>query len=231
LITPSTKRTGEDVIYGWIDRKLVDHEALSRHYEMKPDLKKMVYRYENQLLKNTFIKKVIYPQINITEEALKKYYLDKQKDFLKPRRYRIQQITVTTIDDAREILNALGDGADFSWLAKKRSSDSAASRGGEVGWLTKKELPEQIREIIDNLKIGDISPIIEIASYYRIIKLIDKTEEEAEDFVRVKDAVYKAYFNEQLNSILEKDINELKKDSEIIIYGEEIKYLEEKFQK
>ncbi|MBE0425679.1 MAG: peptidyl-prolyl cis-trans isomerase [Nitrospirae bacterium] len=230
MFKPSQANVKEDVVNAWIERKLVDHEAVNRHYENDPDFKKMIGRYENQLLKNTFIKRVIIPQISITEEALNEYYLNNQKDFMKPRLYRIQQITVKTMDEAMEILNSVRDGADFSWLAKRYSSDSASSRGGDVGWVTKKELPLQFREGIDDLKIADISPVIDLESSYRIIKLTGRTEDEVEEFDKVKDAVSRALFNEKLDSLLEKYVNELKKEAEIKIYNEEIKSLEEKLQ-
>ena len=56
----------------------------------------MVNRYKNQLLKNTFIKRVIAPQVTISEEALEDYYLNHQEKFTKPDRFKIQQITVKT---------------------------------------------------------------------------------------------------------------------------------------
>ena len=214
----------------WIDRKLVDHEALSRHYEMKPDLKNMVYRYENQLLKNTFIKRIILPRIVVTDKNLEEYYAAHQQSFIKPIRYKIQQITVKSLDGAQEILDNLQKGADFSWLAKRKSTDSAAQKGGDAGWFTKAELPEPLREIIDSMKAGDISPIIEIESQYGIVKLMDKTGEEVEEFDKVKNAVYKAYFNEQVNALLDKYVNQLKTDAQIKIYEDEIRLFEEKFK-
>ncbi|MEW6163127.1 MAG: peptidylprolyl isomerase [Nitrospirota bacterium] len=231
IATPYTRKSNEEILNNWIDRKIVDHEALSRHYEMKPDLKKMVYRYENQLLKNTFIKRIIIPQIIITDETLRRYYSEHKNGFIKPARYRIQQITVKTIDEAEEILKNLQNGTDFSWIAKRRSTDSTASKGDDIGWVTKAELPEPLREIVDTLKPGDITPVVKIDSLYRIVKLQGKTEEEAEDFSKIKDAVYRACFDEQLKTLLDVYITQLKIGAKIKIYDEEIRSLEKKFQK
>ncbi len=191
----------------------------------------MIYRYENQLLKNTFVKKVIIPRIVISDKILEEYYSSHQNSFINPAQFRIQQITVKTMDEAQEILNNLQNGADFSWLAKRRSVDSAASKGGDAGWVTKAELPAPVREIIDTFKIGDISPIIKIDSLYRIVRLQAKTEEGFKEFNEVKDAVYKAWFNEQLNTLLDKYVNQLKTDAQIKIYDEEVRALEEKLQR
>jgi peptidyl-prolyl cis-trans isomerase C len=224
------KKSKEEILDDWIDLKIVDHEALSRHYE-KSDLKDMVQRYENQLLKNTFTKKVIIPQITISEKTLKEYYANHQEKFTKPVRFKIQQITVKTRDEAQDILNNLQRGADFSWLAKKRSIDSANEKGGDIGWLTEAQILKPVREILDTLKPGNISGIIKIDSHYRIIRLQDRKEGEVEDFDKVKNAVYKACFEEQLNSIFNKYVSELKKDSEIKINDETVRLLEKRLQK
>ncbi len=229
--TPYTRKSNEDILNSWLDRKLVDQEALSRNYENTPDLKKMLYRYENQLLKNTFIKRVIIPRIVISDKTLEDYYSKHQKSFIRPATYRIQQITVKTMDEARGILNNLKSGADFSWLAKRRSTDSAASQGGDVGWVIKAELPAPVKEIMDTLKPGDMSPIVKVDSFYTIVHLREKIEEKVKEFNEVKDAVYRACFNEQINTMLDKYVNQLKADAQIKIYDEEIRTLEEKLQK
>src|SRR4030043_1444183 len=133
-------RSKETILKDWIDQKVGDREALSRHYERTPELENTVASYKNQLLKNAFIKRVVIPQITLSDEALKKYYVSHQESFMKPVRFKIQQITVKTMDDARNILNNLQNGADFSWLAKNQSIDSSAPEGGNIGWITRAEM-------------------------------------------------------------------------------------------
>lgn len=231
IFTPNTTISKEKILDNWIDLKLIDHEALSRHYEKKSDLKDMVHRYENQLLKNTFTKRIIAPQIIISEKTLKEYYASHQERFTKPIRFKIQQITVKTMDEARDILDNLQKGADFSWSAKKRSLDSANEKGGDIGWLAETQIPNPVREIIDTLKPGDISKIIKIDSHFRIIRLQDKKEGEVEEFNKVKNVVSKAYFEEQLNTIFNTYVAELKKGAEIRINNEAVQSLEEGLQK
>ena len=225
------KRSKELILNDWIERKLIDLEALSSQYERHKDFREMVNRYEDQILKRTFVNRVIVPQIALSDEALKEYYLSHQESFMKPARFKIQQITVKTVQDAEDIVNDLNKGAEFSWLAKNRSVDSAASEGGDLGWLTKAEMPEPVRNIIDTLKQGDISPILKIDSLYRIIQLLDRKEGEVEEIGKVKGAVHRAAFEERVNDILNSYISQLKKDAVIRVNDEEVKLLEEKVRK
>jgi parvulin-like peptidyl-prolyl isomerase len=231
IARPSTRRTKEDILKIWIDRKLVDLEALSRHYEREPRFKRMVYRYENQLLKDMFIKRVIIPQINITEETVKEYYENNQESFARPDLYNIQQITVKNSDDAEVIFENLQNGADFSWWAKTKSIDSAASKGGNAGWLKKSALPAPVKEIIDTLQPGDLTPIIEMNSYYMIVRLKDKTIGKVKEYEEVRNAAYNAWFREKIKTIYDEYVITLKDDSEIVIYDEEIENFEEELFK
>jgi parvulin-like peptidyl-prolyl isomerase len=227
IARPSTRRTKEDILKIWIDRTLVDLEALSRHYEREPQFKRMVYRYENQLLKNIFIKRVIVPQIDISEEMVKEYYENNQESFTKPDLYNIQQITLKDSDEAQVILENLQNGADFSWWAKTKSIDSSASKGGNAGWLQKSALPAPVKEIIDTLQPGDLTPILEVNSNYMIVRLKDKTVGKVKQYDEVRNNAYKARFSKQVQEIYNDYVNTLKSDSEIVIYDEEIENLEE----
>ncbi len=226
------KRSEQDVINSWIERKLIDEEALGRHYEKQPDLGSALTRYENGLLKSTFIRRIIQPQVKVTDEVLREYYSTHQKDYMKPARYRIQLITAKTEEDAKEIMDNLQNGADFSWVAKRKSIDASAPDGGERWWITKAELPKQVREIIDTMNAGDISPIINTGeNTYLIFKFHDKDKEELKDFDKVREPVFQAFFNEQMNVLLEKYLTQLKTGAGIKVYDKEIKSLETRLQK
>ena len=232
-IMKQTKKSSEkDIIDNWIERKLIDIEALGRHYESRTDLREMANRYENELLKITYIKRIIQPQVKVTDEALTGYYLSHQKDYIKPAMYKVQQILVEKEEDAREILANLKNGADFSWIAEKKSVDPTVSKGGEPVWVTKADLPKSVKEIIDTMNFEDISPIVsDTNNTFRIIKLQDKYKEQVDEYDKVRASVQQSFFNDRINSLLENYLTQLKKDTEITIYNEEISSLEAGLQK
>jgi peptidyl-prolyl cis-trans isomerase C len=225
----SFNKSPENILNNWIDCKVVDHEALKRHYETEPDLKEMVRRYEDQILKNTFVKRIIMPQVVVTDEKLKEYYSKNQSSFLKPVRYKIQQITVKSMDEARAILDNLQSGADFAWVAGKKSIDAAASKGGEAGWFRKEELPKSFSEIVDTMNTGDLSPVVKLDSSYGVFRIEEKTSKEPEAFDKVKEDVFKAYVGEQVENLLEKYVNQLKAGVDIRVYDDEIRKIEQRF--
>lgn len=231
MLTSNDEKVKEAILNTWLDNKVVDLEALSRQYDVKTNLKHMVQRYENQVLINEFTKKVIIPEIKITEEDMEEYYYNNKETYLKPAQFKIQQITLKTAEEAQDILENLENGANFAWLAKTKSIDSYAEEGGVAGWTTKDPLPGSVSNIIESLKPGDISAILEVDSDYRIIRLMEKVEGEVKDFSQVKSSVQRAMFKEKLKDVFDGYVDKLKQDSQIEINEEAVRLFEERFKK
>jgi parvulin-like peptidyl-prolyl isomerase len=229
-IPPKNRKSKEQLIESWIERKLVDKEALGRHYENNPEMKKRIHRYENHLLKDTFVKKIIFPRVVITEQTLKDYYAKHKDAFTKPVCYKIQQITVKTREEAEEMKKSLSAGADFGWMVKKKSVDPHTSRGGDSECLTKKEFPEPLRDILEMLNPGEISPVVELDQMYRIFMIRGQEGETVEEFEKVREAVYRASVAEQVDAFMEKYVSQLRIGAQIHIYSDEISTLEKKLK-
>lgn len=217
----------ESLVDSWINRKLVDQEALKRNYMKDPKFYSKVKRYEDQLLKNLYIKRIIVPKIKIDDNSLINYYENNKNKYIKPQEYKIRSIITNNETEAKEILNALNSGADFSWFLKRKSSDSNT---GEMKWLKKENLPEVLRKIIDNLKEGEISPVLKDGEKFLIVKLYEKSKVTHEPFENVKENVFRDYFNEELKNIMNDYLNNLRKDTKIHIIDKEVKKLEEELK-
>jgi peptidyl-prolyl cis-trans isomerase C len=131
-------------------------------------------------------------------------------------------------EDARIILKNLQKGADFSWWARRKSVDSSSATGGDAGWFTKDSLPQPLQMIIDTLKPGDITPVLEVNTHYMVARLKEKVDKKVREFSAVKDAVRRSLFNDQRNTVLKDYIARLKADAEIKFYDKQIQLLEEK---
>lgn len=230
MLPQNTSMGKENKLNSWINMKVVDAEALARHYEDKTGLKEMLARYKDQVLKNSFINKVIVQGIKITEKDMESYYKENKNDFLEPVSYKIQQVSVKTIDEINDVLKSLQSGANFSWLASAKSVDSYAQDGGNVGWVRKVDLPEGAVQIIDNMAPGDITPVIESGSFFMLIRMEEKTGEEFEDFHRVKIVVYKKIFGERYRELYKKYVDELKQTSDIVVYNKAVREIEERLR-
>ncbi len=74
---------------------------------------------------------------------------------------------------ALKIRTDLIAGADFSEIAKTTSDGSNAKTGGDLGWRRVDDIPSLFQDYIPDMKIGDISELIQSPSGFHIIKISD----------------------------------------------------------
>jgi tetratricopeptide (TPR) repeat protein len=81
-------------------------------------------------------------------------------------------IVVDAQDQAAKILAQLKNGADFATLAKEKSTDATSADGGMLGQVDPATLRPELREAVQGLRPGELSPIIKLPSGYAIVKLL-----------------------------------------------------------
>lgn len=83
---------------------------------------------------------------------------------------RALHIMVATEQEANEIKKLLDQGSDFKELAKQRSKDPNAVRGGDLGLITKGDLMPELDKAISSLAVGQVSGVIKSEVGYHIFK-------------------------------------------------------------
>jgi parvulin-like peptidyl-prolyl isomerase len=148
---------------------------------------------------------------------------------MRPVRYKIQQITLDTREKAVHAFKSLQEGANFAWLARTRSVDNYAEQSGVAGWKGKEGLPLPLREMIDTLEPGDNSPILETDGRFLIVRLLEKTGKEPEEFARVKAVAYKAVHRKKFFEIYDDYVKELREKARIEINEDVLRPYREMF--
>lgn len=86
---------------------------------------------------------------------------------------RALHILVRTREEAEEVLREIKAGTDFRQLARKRSLDPSASKGGDLGYFGKGELLKEFEDAVLKLKPGEVSDVVKTRLGYHIIKRIE----------------------------------------------------------
>ncbi|MCL4395207.1 MAG: peptidylprolyl isomerase, partial [Chloroflexi bacterium] len=91
-----------------------------------------------------------------------------------------RQILVATADQAQAILTQLQQGKDFATLAKQYSKDEAsAANGGDLGWFPKNVMDPQFEAVAFQLKVGEISQVVQTQFGYHIIQVLEHEQSRA----------------------------------------------------
>jgi peptidyl-prolyl cis-trans isomerase D len=148
-------------------------------------------------------------RIEVSPEDIKRYYEARKDTFKIPKQIRVRDILIKagpqdTADQlemkkkkAEEILEKAKKTKDFGSLAKQVSEAEDASQGGDMGWIQKGSLGEQIESILFSMKAGDLSGVLPARDGFYIFKVEEVKEEKQKPFEEVKDQIFQALKKEK----------------------------------
>jgi peptidyl-prolyl cis-trans isomerase D len=140
-------------------------------------------------------------KIQISTDEMKKYYDLRKETFKVPKQLRVKDILIKagpqdTSDQleakkkkAEEILEKAKKTKDFSSLAKQYSEAENASQGGDLGWIKKGMVGEQIESNLFTMKAGDLSEVLVERDGFHIFKIEEVKEEKQKSVEEVKDQI------------------------------------------
>jgi peptidyl-prolyl cis-trans isomerase C len=134
--------------------------------EWKENLKK-------DLLVRKLINQMMTDPIEVTEKEIEEYYQNHRKDFQQKEAVRARQIVVKTEGEARDIQKLLNSGQDFGEMAKTHSLGPERNQGGDLGFFSRGEMPEEF-DVIFTLKAGQLSPVVKSPYGYHLFKLEER---------------------------------------------------------
>ena len=122
-------------------------------------------------------------------QSLERYILQRQLDFhhfhhrtlIKARHLLLHRIHEPARNDDKKIKDLgnklvaqLRNHGDFGKVAKQFSKASSAENGGDVSWVRIGQLPDELSDLVQNMKVGDISNPIKTQEGYTIFKINNK---------------------------------------------------------
>jgi foldase protein PrsA len=174
--------------------------------------------YRTQLVIMALLNSSVTQEITISDEEAEEYYGNNIPMFKAGEgEIRLRHILVNSGEEAEKILKELEDGADFTELAKEKSIDTSASRGGELGFIGKGTTVQEFEEAAFELKEGEVSGIVETQFGYHIIK----REPDIVPLEEVKDKIKQALLNREKQNAVREYIERLRAESDIKISLEE----------
>jgi peptidyl-prolyl cis-trans isomerase D len=117
--------------------------------------------------------------IEVSEEAILEYYEDNQNRYLQDEQRQARHILILSEDDedaaeaeAQELFNRVQAGEAFAALAEEYSDDGGtASRGGDLGALTRSQLPGELGGAIFAMDVGEVEGPIESDFGFHVVQL------------------------------------------------------------
>lgn len=132
--------------------------------------------------KSEIIERQVRKKVNITPEDVERYYQLNHKKYVSDERVRLRHILLmvpegpdgakAAMDKASEIRRRAQAGEDFTKLAESYSEGAGASEGGDIGWITRGSLLQEIDAVaFGKLPLGEVSQPVRTSAGIHLLKL------------------------------------------------------------
>ena len=152
-------------------------------------------KLSDQIVINRLVDRDVRSKVVVTEGELNAYLAKNTTLPEAEEGYKISLIVVKKTDDseqseekARTIYDKIKAGEDFADAARKYSDDSSAKAGGDLGFVSKKDLSKKFLDVLAQLKPGAVSEPFSTAGGINIMKLESEKIFKSPDELRQCDA-------------------------------------------
>jgi len=96
---------------------------------------------------------------------------------LRPARARVRQMLLGSFEAAQQVRQRLADGEAFEDVSREVSQAPNASDGGQMGFLSRGTLPEDVDKVVFSLAEGEFSNPVVSPSGYHIFQVLELVPE------------------------------------------------------
>ncbi len=183
------KKRKEEFLDELINDTLLYQEALRKGLHKNREVQNILEEARKKILIAKLLKDEVDDTIEVSEEEVELYYGENKGKYMRPEIMRVSHILVPTKEEADKISAELTRGANFEDLARAKSVDPTAQRGGDVGYFPKGQLMPEFEAACENLAIGGVSGPVKTTLGYHIIKLTDRRAPEERPLEQVRDSI------------------------------------------
>lgn len=197
----------DDVLYEAILDQLVNQTILADRFEgeVPGPVQRRLENERRSLVASTVIEQIV--EEKLTQEALQAAYDEKFASATPDKEFKAAHILVETEDEAKALVAELEGGADFTELAKERSTGPSGPNGGDLGWFGKGMMVPPFEEAVAQLEEGAISKPVQTQFGWHVIKLNETRLADKPSFDEMKAELESELFN----TVIEEELGRLKK--------------------
>ena len=178
-------------------------------------------------------------EVKVKEREIRRYYEKNLETYTTPPKVMARHILFKVDPDAEEeqlqqrreelqqLLDEIRQGGDFEALAKTKSEDATAEKGGDLGWFQPGEMVPAFEDAAFRLAIGEVSDIVQSPFGLHLIRVDEREDQVEKDLEEVREEIT-ALLTEKRS---EKKLNEELTRIEAVIPDKELSKVADEFSK
>lgn len=222
---PLTVEDKKMLLDNFIKGTVLAMEAEREKMDQRPEVKSKLKIYRAEVLVQEYVNSKIQPSITLTESEVDEK-LTENPNLIPKETLTLKEILVKTEKEAEAIYEELKKGKDFSTIATEKSKAPTSIHGGLKKPVSRGQMPKALEEVAFKLKKGELSKPIKTDEGYYILSLVDRQERTPEEIKRlegmVKERIKKIEIAKKTQEMVEKKVEELKKNTKIEVYYDRI---------
>lgn len=194
-------------------------EYLRARGETARDFRRNIYK---RVVVNAMRAETRRSQSEISPERIEEFYVKNKLRFYQEEALHLRQVILTPMANeglvplrqtAKKVIDELDSGANFGDIARKYSQDDMSRKGGDWGWIERKDIRKELSDIAFGLETSRYSQPIEISGTIFILYAEDKREEMIQPVAQVRDIIENVLVGEIARETQEKWLNDLRNDA------------------
>ncbi|MEM1107372.1 MAG: peptidylprolyl isomerase [Planctomycetota bacterium] len=184
-------------------------------------------RFTSLLRRNAGLRKLIADRVTVTEAAVRQAYRLRHGPSS-----RVRLIVASTLEDIQRLRARVTSGGDsgdasgitsggepFGEVAALESTDASAAQGGLLSPIRPEDTsyPEAIRQAVDRLDVGEVSPPVAIDGGFALLKLEEKLPGSGVEFVNVENGLRAAVRGRAERVLMQQLARELVSGAELVV--------------
>jgi peptidyl-prolyl cis-trans isomerase C len=196
-------------------RELLVQEAEKRKLGESPDVAEQVANLRRELMVRTLVQEEIGNKLKVEEKDVEEYFKAHPEEFSGDTAH-LRHILVQSEDEAKDVKARLAKNESFDDLAKKFSQDSAsASKGGDLGFLSREQMLPEFARAAFSLKPGEVSDPVKTPFGFHVIKLVETKKGQPASLDQVKGQLQRRLLEERQAQRFQAWLKELESGAKI----------------
>lgn len=203
-------------------RRLLNMEALRLGIDRTPEYLDRINGYEESLVFNAFVQRVLVPDNKMREEEVKAYYDAHAADYTTPGMLRVRGLAFTKRAAAETATEKLRAGTDFAWLADHAEDRVPADAPDLLVFdgrpVTTASMPEGAQRALAGAAPGDVRFYASPEGHFYALGVQDVVAPQPRPYDEVREPIAKKLFGDKLNKAIQEYAAKLRGLSKVEIF-------------
>lgn len=203
-----------------INDQLILNAAKAEDIQNSKEFKKREAELKDQLIREVYIKDRI--DSKVTESAMKEEYSKLRRENPEDTEYEARHMLVDSKENAEDLIKQVNDGADFAKLAGKNNKGPEKEKGGELGYITAREVVPEFGDALKKMKVGEVmQQPVKTQFGWHVIQLENKRKREMPKYEAVKEQLRQ----QVMQKYAREEIEKLRKDAKVEVFADNLKQM------